>query len=58
MNKKYRKAIVAGNWKMNKLASEVKPFIEELKSVMPREKTCETVLCVPFPLVPAMVKAT
>ena len=26
MNRKYRKTIIAGNWKMNMLASEIKPF--------------------------------
>ncbi|NLW65594.1 MAG: triose-phosphate isomerase, partial [Clostridiales bacterium] len=35
MNKKYRKTIIAGNWKMNLLPSEVKPFTEELRSSMP-----------------------
>ena len=32
MNKKYRKTVIAGNWKMNMTASVVKPFIEELKA--------------------------
>ena len=27
MNRKYRKTVIAGNWKMNQLASGVKPFI-------------------------------
>jgi len=58
MNKKYRKAVIAGNWKMNMTASEVKGFVEELKTEMPKAKTCETVLCVPSILVPAMLKAT
>ena len=47
MNKKYRKAIIAGNWKMNMLPSEVKPFTEELRPMLPRQKTCEVALCVP-----------
>ena len=34
MNKKYRKAIAAGNWKMNKLAGEVPAFVEELQAAM------------------------
>ena len=29
MNRKYRKTVIAGNWKMNMLASEIKPFMEE-----------------------------
>lgn len=57
MNTKYRKTIIAGNWKMNMLVSEVKPFIDELKAAMPKAKTCETVLCVPNVIVPAMLKA-
>ena len=56
MNKKYRKAVIAGNWKMNMLASEVKPFIEALKEYAPKAKTCETVLCVPFVNAAAMIK--
>jgi triosephosphate isomerase len=57
MNRKYRKTVIAGNWKMNKLASEVKPFVEELRGMMPKTKSCETVLCVPYPLIPAASKA-
>lgn len=48
MNKKYRKAIIAGNWKMNLVPSEVKPFMEELRALMPKAKTCEVALMVPF----------
>lgn len=47
MNKKYRKTIIAGNWKMNLLPSSVKSFTEELRPLLPRQKTCEVVLCVP-----------
>ena len=57
MNRKYRKTVIAGNWKMNMLASEIKPFIEELKANMPAKRSCEVVLCVPGVMVPAMVKA-
>jgi len=57
MNRKYRKTIIAGNWKMNMLASGVKPFAEELKALSPRAKWCETVVCVPFVMVPAAIKA-
>ena len=56
MNTKYRKAIIAGNWKMNMLASDIKPFIEELKANLPEEKTCETILCVPAVNIPTMLK--
>ena len=57
MNTKYRKTIIAGTWKMNMLSSDVKPFIEELKPLLPKIKTCETVLCVPAVNVAAMLKA-
>ena len=32
MNRRYRKTIIAGNWKMNKTATETKKFAEELKT--------------------------
>ncbi len=57
MNTKYRKTIIAGNWKMNMLVSDIKPFIEELKPLLPKVKTCDTVLCVPAVNVPAMIRA-
>ena len=57
MNRKYRKTIIAGNWKMNMVPSQVKPFAEELKALSPKAKWCETVLCVPFVDIPAAIKA-
>lgn len=57
MNKKYRKVIIAGNWKMNMLPSEVKAYADALREKMPRHKTCETVLCVPFTHLHALKKA-
>ena len=58
MNRRYRKTIIAGNWKMNKLASEIKPFITELKEQgVDKNRKCEVVLCAPGVMVPAMVKA-
>lgn len=56
MNRKYRKTVIAGNWKMNMLASQVKGFAEALKAELPAAKTCDIVLCVPAPLLPSMVK--
>ena len=56
MNTKYRKTVIAGNWKMNMKASEVRPFVEELKAAMPKLKGCETVLCVPAVNIPAMLR--
>lgn len=57
MNRKYRKTVIAGNWKMNMLASEIKPFMQELKANLPETKTCEIVLCAPAVMVPALIKA-
>ena len=56
MNTKYRKTVIAGNRKMNMTASEVRPFVEELKAAMPKLKGCETVLCVPAVNIPAMLR--
>ena len=34
MNKALRKAVIAGNWKMNKTPSEAKALIEEMKPLV------------------------
>lgn len=47
MNRRYRKTIIAGNWKMNKTIPEVRAFADQLKSALGRPKWCEVVLCVP-----------
>ena len=57
MNKKYRKTIIAGNWKMNLVPSEVKSFAEELRSLLPKAKTCEVALLVPFTHISALRRA-
>ena len=57
MNRRYRKTIIAGNWKMNKTASETKKFAEELKRLLPRAKWCDVVICVPAVNIPAAMKA-
>ena len=57
MNRKYRKTVIAGNWKMNMTASEIKPFIEQLKEHMPKTRACDVVLCTPAVMLPAMIKA-
>jgi triosephosphate isomerase len=48
VNRRYRKTIIAGNWKMNKTLTETKAFAEELKPLLGRPKWCEVVLCVPY----------
>lgn len=57
MNRRYRKTIIAGNWKMNKTATETREYAEQMKSLLPRAKWCEVVLCVPFVNIPTAVKA-
>ena len=57
MNRRYRKTIIAGNWKMNKTATETKKFAEEIRPILPRAKWCEVVICVPAVNVPAALKA-
>ncbi|NLC72685.1 MAG: triose-phosphate isomerase [Ruminococcaceae bacterium] len=56
MNRKYRKVIIAGNWKMNKLASDVRPFLQELRGAMPKAKTCDTVICAPAVLATSITR--
>jgi triosephosphate isomerase len=47
MNKALRKAVIAGNWKMNKNPEETKKLIEELKPLV-AAASCDVVICVPF----------
>lgn len=56
MNKAVRKAVIAGNWKMNKTPAEAKTLIEEMKPLVADAK-CDVVLCVPFIDIPAAVEA-
>ena len=57
MNRRYRKTIIAGNWKMNMTATETKKFAEDLKKIMPRAKWCETLICVPACNISTAMKA-
>lgn len=57
MNRKYRKTIIAGNWKMNHTATETRAFAESLKTMLPKTKWCEIVVCVPFVNLSAASKA-
>ncbi len=42
-----RKAIIAGNWKMNKTMAETKAMITELAPLV-KDADCDVVLCVPY----------
>jgi len=57
MNRKYRKTVIAGNWKMNKTPSETKEFMTKLKTIMPKGRWCDVALCVPAICIPAAVRA-
>ena len=57
MNRRNRKTIIAGNWKMNKTASETKQFADELKTILPRAKWCDVLVCVPSVNIPAALRA-
>ena len=46
MNKALRKAVIAGNWKMNKTPAEAKVLINELKPLV-ADAGCDVVICVP-----------
>jgi len=57
MNRRYRKTIIAGNLKMNLTASETRVLAEEVKTLLPKNKWCDVVLCVPAVNIPAAVRA-
>ena len=56
MNKATRKAVIAGNWKMNMTPSQATALINEMKPLV-AGADCEVVLCVPFVDIPAAVEA-
>ncbi len=47
MNKQLRKAVIAGNWKMNKNRQEARALIEELLPLV-KDAQCDVVVCPPF----------
>ena len=57
MNLKERKAIIAGNWKLNKRVSEIPAFTQELQANLPAERCCDVVICAPYPLIAALETA-
>ena len=56
MKKEVRKAVIAGNWKMNKTPSEATALINEMKPLV-AGADCDVVLCVPFVDIAAAVEA-
>ena len=57
MNRKYRKTVIAANWKMNKTPTETKAFMNDFKAQMPKGRWCDIVFCVPAVCIPAAVRA-
>ena len=47
MDKAKRKAIIAGNWKMNKTATEAAKLVDELIPAV-KDASCEVVICTPY----------
>ena len=56
MNLKYRKTIIAGNWKMNKTLTETRAYAEAIRPMLGKHKWCEVVLCVPAVNIPGAVR--
>ena len=57
MNKALRKAVIAGNWKMNKTPAETTALIDEMKPLV-ADAGCDVVLCTPFVDLQAALEAT
>ncbi len=47
MNKTLRKAVIAGNWKMNKTPSEAKELLTAIAPLV-KDADCEVIACVPY----------
>ena len=56
MKKSLRKAVIAGNWKMNNTPAQTAALINEMKPLV-AGADCEVVLCVPFVDIAAAVEA-
>ncbi len=57
MNKALRKAVIAGNWKMNKTPSEATTLLNEIAPLV-KDADCEVIACVPYVDIAAAVEAT
>lgn len=47
MNKQLRKAVIAGNWKMNKNPEETKALLNEIAPLV-KNASCDVIACVPY----------
>jgi triosephosphate isomerase len=57
MNKKLRKVVIAGNWKMNKTPAEAKELVGALKQCA-EKASCDVVVCVPYVDLTTVLEAT
>lgn len=57
MNKQLRKAVIAGNWKMNKTPSEAKVLLNEIAHLV-KDADCEVIACVPYVDLCTAIEAT
>ncbi len=48
MKKSVRKAVIAGNWKMNKTPAEATALLTELAPMVEGKNECDIVVCTPF----------
>ena len=60
MNKATRKAVIAGNWKMNKTPAEAVELINAIKAEIEGKDVsgCEIVTCVPYAVKAPAIAAT
>ena len=57
MDKAKRKAIIAGNWKMNKTPKEATALLNEITPLV-KDADCEVIACVPYVDLAAAIEAT
>lgn len=56
MKKTVRKAVIAGNWKMNNTPAQTTALLNEMKPLV-ADADCDVVICAPFVDLPAAVEA-
>ena len=57
MNKQLRKAVIAGNWKMNNTPEQTTALLNEMKPLV-ADADCDVVICTPFVDLQAALEAT
>ena len=56
MNRKYRKTVIAGNWKMNMTPCQTKDYMTKFRTILPKGRWCDIALCVPAVCIPAAMR--